>query len=275
MLIAHVLAGLAVLAPQGAKSATAVETITKEQAEARLANCGSRKFESVAEFPVDGKTKRSRLGLCAADSETHAEWIAKLEKAEASVKAQTRLPESARFKLLSDLRSEIDRLKSSQSTAAVVGDPAPAPAPKPPLVETDTQFAVSALPPLPAPEKTAAKASGPGSAPLTKKPRLSVLCASPGGAPTRCSNLFMDDAIVIRAEEDLASTLTVRFRRVDSDQQGAVRVAQLRRGNSVTLRVPPAVCNGVVRADFDVLVSGPGSDGRRYSDRHGPFSKRC
>src|SRR5688572_14840828 len=100
MIFATLLLGIATAAAaQGTAPSTTGEAITKEQAEARLANCGSRKFAAVAEFPVDGKMKRSRLELCAADSESAAEWIAKLEKAEASMKAQTRIPEAARFKL--------------------------------------------------------------------------------------------------------------------------------------------------------------------------------
>src|SRR6476661_10765520 len=101
MMIVTLLLGLANIAASAAPAEG--EKITKEQAEARLATCGSRKFESVAEFPVDGKMKRSRLELCAQDSETNAQWIAKLEKARASIQAQTSIPEVARFKLLSDL----------------------------------------------------------------------------------------------------------------------------------------------------------------------------
>ena len=118
MWIAPLLLSAALVAAPGRAAPAGSETISKEQAEARLANCGSRKFEAVAEFPVDGKMKRSRLELCAADSKSAAEWIAKLEKAEASMKKQTGIPKSARFKLLTDLRTEIDRLKDPQSFVA-------------------------------------------------------------------------------------------------------------------------------------------------------------
>ena len=69
MWIAPLLLSAALVAAPGRAAPAGSETISKEQAEARLANCGSRKFEAVAEFPVDGKMKRSRLELCAADSE--------------------------------------------------------------------------------------------------------------------------------------------------------------------------------------------------------------
>src|SRR5215213_1082423 len=136
MWIGPLLLGAAVAAAPS-PAAPAGETISKEQAEARLANCGSRKFEAIAEFEIDGKMKRSRLELCAADSETAAEWIAKLEKAEASMKGQTKIPETARFKLLTDLRTEIDRLKSGQQALA---------APPPAVIQNSSDFAINALP---------------------------------------------------------------------------------------------------------------------------------
>ena len=275
MMIATLLLGLAGAAIQGG-GAPAGEAITKEQAEQRLAQCGSRKFESVAEFAVDGKMKRSRLELCAADSESNAEWIAKLEKAEASMKAQTRIPESARFKLLSDLRAEIDRLKGGSSILAVQGDISTIAPPKAGVAVPKTDFEVAALPPMPTAKKGASTKFDPAKAvtPLTKKPQLSISCTT-GGAAARCTRMGKDTALEIVAEEDLASSVTLQFRRTDANREAQVRLAQLKRGDTVLMRVPAEICKGVVLAEFDVQVSGPGSGGLRYSDLVGPFEKRC
>ena len=282
MMIATLLLGVASIAVQGS-AAPAGEAITKEQAEQRLAQCGSRKFESVAEFPVDGKMKRSRLELCAADSETIAEWIAKLEKAEASMKAQTRIPESARFKLLTDLRAEIDRLKSGTTLLAVQGDistiasaNAGIAAPKAGVAVPKTDFEVASLPPMPTAKKGPSTKFDPKKAvtPLTKKPQLAISCTT-GGAAARCTRMGKDTALEIVAEEDLASSVTLQFRRTDANREAEVRLAQLKRGDSVMMRVPAEICKGVVLAEFDVQVTGPGSDGLRYSDLVGPFEKRC
>ena len=275
MMIATLLLGLASAAP----AAPANGEITKEQAEARLATCGSRKFQSVAEFDVGGKMKRSRLELCAADSETNEEWIAKLQKAEASVQAQTSIPESARFKLLTDLRAEIDRLKSGTNVIAVNADLSIAPKPK---AKTETtapksDFAISALPSMPTAKKAASTKFDPNKAvrPLTKKPQLSINCLNPGGAPARCTRMLADTSLEVSADEDLASAVTLQFRRLDSNRMGEVRLAQMKRGDSIRMNVPVEICRGVVRAEFDVQVTGPGSDGLRYSDVVGPFEKRC
>lgn len=279
MMIATLLLGLAAAAVQGAGAApvSAGEIITKEQAEERLANCGSRKFESVAEFPVDGKMRRSRLELCAADNETNAEWIAKLEKAEGSVQAQTRLPESARFKLLSDLRTEIERLRAAQNIFAVKGDLGIGSKPQAEVTVPQSDFAISTLPSMPTAKKVGSTAFDPKKAatPLTKRPQLSIKCLNPGGAAARCSFMAADTAIEVYAEEDLESPVTLHFRRTGSNREGEVRLAQLKRGDTARMRVPQEICKGVVRAEFDVQVSGAGSGGMRYADVVGPFEKRC
>lgn len=277
MMIATLLLGLASASAQGSAPPAVTGEITKEQAEARLSTCGSRKFQSVAEFEVDGKMKRSRLELCAADSESDAEWIAKLQKAETSVRGQKSIPESARFKLLSDLRTEIDRLTQPSSVIAISGDLNIAPKPKQEVTVPKSDFAVSALPSMPTAKKEASTKFDPNKAvrPLTKKPQLSINCLNPGGAPARCTRMASDTALEVSADEDLASSVTLQFRRLDSNRIGEVRLAQLKRGDTVRMKVPAEICKGVVRAEFDVQVTGPGSGGLRYSDVVGPFEKRC
>lgn len=279
MLIATLLLGVASLAAQARSAApeATTEAITREQAEERLANCGSRKFESIAEFQVDGKMRRTRLELCAADSESAGEWIAKLEKAEASVKAQMRLPESARFKLLSDLRTEIDRLKGTAEIIAVPIDTGIAARPKSEFSVPQSDFEVAALPPMPTAKKGASTKFDPNNsaAPATRKPQLSIKCLNPGGSAARCTRMGKDTTVEVHADEDLASPVTLQFRRTDSNREAAVRLAQLKRGDTVQMRIPPEICKGVVLAEFDVQVTGAGSGGLRYSDLVGPFEKRC
>ena len=296
---------------QGPPPATGAE-ITREEAAARLAQCGARRFESVAEFEVDGKTKRSRLELCAADSETDAEWIAKLEKNEATVKAQTRLPESARFKLLTDLRAEIDRLKGEQRFGAVRAEQGAPPAEAVVALGSTSDFEISALPPIPAPKAASRKPAPPPPAitettatppaeefaalpplpapieapkpvaalakpagPPTIKPRVSILCAIPGGNAVKCDTMSFVDGVEVRADENLGSPLVLTFLRHDSDRRGVVRVAKLKSGDYFRFKFPYAVCKGANWINFDVQISGAGSGGVRYLDTQGPFRKRC
>ena len=274
----------AMIAVATGQAPTGGEILTKEQAEARLAACGSRRFESIAEFEVDGKMKRSRLELCAKDSDTQAEWIATLEKNEAAIKAQTRLPESARFKLLSDLRAEIDRLKGPAQLAPIA-ETATITLPKAQVVAPASDFEVAALPPLPAPKPAGSVAAGtsaittPASAgpaqPRSLRPKLSVKCAVPGGNPMSCDYLSLDDLFILEADEDLASPLTLTFRRTKSGDVATVAVRRMEKGDVTNIRVPAAMCKGVVKTTFDVQVSGRGTGAMPYADTLGPFRKAC
>ena len=85
----------------------------------------------------------------------------------------------------------------------------------------------------------------------------------------------IDGSFEVSAEEDLASAVTLRFRRLDSGREGEVRLAQLRRGDTVRMKIPGEICKGVVRAEFDIQVMGAGSGGMRYADVQGPYEKRC
>lgn len=282
----------ATLAAAAASQAPASgEILTREQAEARLANCGSRRFESIAEFEVDGKMKRSRLELCAKENDTQADWIATLERNEAQIKAQTGIPESARFKLLSDLRGEIERLKGVQrllpETGALASVTAPAIVlPKAPVVAPSSDFEVAALPPLPAPKPAGSIAAGGSSvgaagasvtpaAPRGMRPRLSVKCAVPGGNPLDCDYLSLGDLFFIEAEENLASPLTLTFRRTKTGDVASVSVRRLKQGDMVSLKVPPSMCKGVVKTTFEVQINGAGTGTMPYLDTLGPFRKAC
>lgn len=278
LLITALAAGTAGQAPSGS------EVLTKEQAEARMATCGSRRFQSVAEFEVDGKKKRSRLELCAQDSATQAEWIATLEKNEAAIKAQTLIPESARFKLLSDLRAEIDRLKGVVQSVPVKGIGALA-LPKGPVAVPSSDFKIAALPPLPAPKAASPTAAGSPSIaasaaaaparPAGLRPRLTVKCAVPGGAPIECDYFSLDDLFIVEADENLASPLTLTFRRTKSGDVEEITLRRLNRGEMARFKVPAAMCKGVVRTTFDVQVSGRGTGTMPYADTLGPFKKAC
>jgi len=274
----------AMVAAAASQAPASGEILTKEQAEARLANCGTRRFESIAEFEEGGKPKRSRLELCAKATDTQAEWIATLERNEAQIRAQTRLPESARFKLLSDLRAEIERLKGATQLAPITGAPALA-LPKMPVVARSSDFEVAALPPLPAPKPAgpvavgsssiSSAAAAPPAAPRGIRPRLSVKCAVPGGNPLSCDYLSLDDLFILKAEEDLASPLTLTFRRTKSGDVATVGVRRLAKGDVSNIKVPAVICKGVVKATFDVQVSGRGTGTMPYVDTLGPFKKAC
>ena len=90
-----------------------------------------------------------------------------------------------------------------------------------------------------------------------------------------CDHLSVDDLFIIEAEEDLASPLTLTFRRTKSGGQAELAVRRLKQGEAARLRVPQSMCKGVVRTTFDVQVSGAGTGRLPYADVLGPFRKDC
>lgn len=275
---------LALAVAAQAQPAVSGPQISREEAEQRLTNCGARRFESVAEFPVNGKIRRARLSLCAPDSETNDQWIATLERNEAQVRAQTALPESARQHLLADLKAAIDKLRGVN--ALVPSNGADITPRSSAVVVPKSDFAITGLPPLPAPIKTAPgvspqRVSGTASTVAAKpmipslKPRLSVKCAAIGDSPIECNRVAVDEMLVIQAEENLASPLTLTFRQAKSGAETDVPVGRLKRGQTVRLNIPPSICKGVVRATFEIQVAGAGTGKMPYSDLIGPIRKDC
>jgi len=85
--------------------------MTKADAEALIATCGPRKFESAAQFNNGGKLRRAKILLCAKHGETDEQWIATLEKAASKVVMSPELSIEAKAKIAGELQAEIARLR--------------------------------------------------------------------------------------------------------------------------------------------------------------------
>lgn len=270
-------AGASAAAPQN--EAPKSGELSKEQAEKILAQCGLRRFEATAEFEVEGKMRRTGMRLCAAPTDSDADWIGKLEKAATAVEAQPNLPESAKAKLLADLRGEIARLKIPQTSQppASFSLTSTAPAKAPPPAAPDAL--VATVPPMPAPlppQKNYPIGTVPASM-LVPPPPISINCLDSGerGSGSPCLELDGRTILAIRADGDLKALATLRFMRKDSPR-GEVAVGPLRRGQIVQLRVPKEVCTGVVRSELaiEVIPGAPGASARPASTK-GPYTLRC
>lgn len=268
-------------APKPAKPEAAPKPgeISKEQAEKILAQCGSRRFETTAAFEVDGTTRRTGIRMCAQPGDSDADWIGRLEKAAAAVETQPNLPDSAKSKLLTDLRGEIARLKLLQSSppATSFSLTPTAPAKAPPIAASDA--IVATVPPMPAPlppQKSYPIGTVPA-AMLVPPPPLSIRCLEvgeqEGGAP--CFEFDSHTVLAIEADADFASRATLRFMRKDQPR-GEVAVGPMRLGQVVQIRIPREVCTGVVRSELaiEVIPGAPGTNARPASTK-GPYTLRC
>jgi hypothetical protein len=269
--------------------------ISKEQAETLISKCGERRFEATADIPVNDKVRRTKLTLCAADGDTNADWVSKLEKAAAQIQAHPTYPAATKEKLLGDLRAEIERVKSGAvaegpATGAAVAASSSIPvAAAPPIVATPRLPPKSpladfnALPPLPrapavaaTPTKVATAVAA--TAPARRGPQLSVRCAVAGDDRTqRCGMIASDERLVVRATEPFDGPVSLRFVRNGGDVSEEVAFASrsLKAGQTARFRIPEEICAARLRAKFEIHAVSPVINGGRTGERVGSFETRC
>lgn len=270
--------------------------------ETLLENCDAHKFETTVDSVVNGQPHRSKVKMCGKDGQSDADWIATLKDAIAKLDSNTTMPASTRDQIVSAIKAEIARLEAGGSAnpkesleavgATEPGDSLPSGRPatqSPEPLSND----YSILPPLkattPLPPKVlppgaeAALASGSAAAvsapapvaavprPAIANPRLSFSCISPdypGGGP--CVTLTRDTILTVKSPAAVADALSLRFVR-QGDTRAEFALGSMRKGQSVRLSLPQAVCSGVVTSEVVMQVVGGG----QVLDRQGPYLLRC
>lgn len=91
-----------------------------------------------------------------------------------------------------------------------------------------------------------------------------------------CSDLASDTLLMIRADEDLKTKVSLRFIR-DGDPRGGIALGTMRRGQVVRSRLPSKVCSGVVRGRvvMQTVVTDPQTRIEQVADTQGPYLLRC
>jgi len=261
-----------------------------------LENCDAHKFETTIEMTVDGQTKHSRVKLCGTEGQSDADWISTLKDAVAKTEANLAMPKPVRDQIVTALNVEIKRLSAPFSTELTGALPVQRPTGSMPSSEgyatlpalpapreaapTSPPAEYAALPPLPTtpPPPTHVLGGAAGiSVPMLPRPRMSLLCYTPGeGAEGPCTDFTRDTLLTVHADEDLPAGTSLRFVR-NGDARADVQLAQLKRGRSMRFAIPQEVCNRVTNGTLELriiravaaLPSGQevGSDG--------PYSLRC
>ncbi|MEO8176857.1 MAG: hypothetical protein ABI626_09385 [Sphingomicrobium sp.] len=268
--------------------------VSKSDAEAFIAQCGLRKFETEVESDNGGKLRKAKILLCAKPGESDEQWIATLDKAAKQIAASPQLSAEAKAKVAGEIQAAI---------GVVRGQPAPqaqtavAPGGRAfdhlqPLPDADR--IVATVRPLPPPPKEMtvqlpASTSGPmaGSKPgpmrlapvhPVARPAMTISCSWTGdpGSAGVCDELSAATLLVIHADADVKSKVSVRFIR-DGDPRGEIALAPMRRGQIVRARLPARVCGGVVRGRVEIqtIVTDPDGRTEHVTDRLGPMFLRC
>ena len=270
--------------------------ISDAKAASLIQSCGSRRFEAIANFPVEGKMRRSKVTLCASDQETKDQWIEKLEKGADQIAAHPTMNADAKAQLVAQLRGEAARVKSQGTLTALTPAPALptgrinaddlnrdfAQLPSLPTRPSNRQATTSSpmagytsLPPLPAPKAATAAAVSAGSSGV-KGPRFTVQCAPFGDdRGQRCGLLVPGDRMIFKAAEAFKGPVQLLFRRED-DVTAEVGVTEtaLRVGQTRIATVPKAICAGRNATEFTVEVIVPNGN-PIWAPRLGPYRTRC
>jgi hypothetical protein len=270
--------------------ALAAPAVGQETAPAEsLQDCSAHKFETVVERIVDGEPQQSRVKLCGKTGQSDADWIGTLEDAIAKLRANDEMPAETRSKIIAALHAEIARLMNPSAASATTGAPplTPRAAPRP----RDFRDDYTKLPALPPPVTSVPVAPPPvvtGQAPTAgatpvaaapasvtpaaTAPSLDFICYVPGdmAGPAPCLDFQRDTLITIRAKSDVPAGTQLHFAR-NGDDRAKIEIGPLKRGRSVRVPFPIAVCAGVGDGRLTIAVW----NGARPARTEGPFPLRC
>ena len=276
------LIALAVAAAPGSVDAVRAGEVPKTQAEAFIAQCGTRKFETEVISDNQGKVRKAKILLCAKAGESDDQWIATLEKAASQIAGSPALSAEAKSKVAGEIQTAIDQVRGKPDAHAGSATGIPSQAftlPRAPGFGADPQTrsepivaTVRPLPPPPVPRATAVVR------PPISKPPISISCsqASDLAGPGDCIEFTPDTMLVVRADGDVKSRVSLRYVR-DGDPRGGMALGVMRRGQIIRSRLPAQLCAGVVRGRVKVetVVFEPPGGAGQVADTQGPFLLRC
>jgi hypothetical protein len=133
-----------------------------------------------------------------------------------------------------------------------------------------------ALPPLPTTSTVAPpRVLGPDSI-YGPTLRLTLQCAMVGDEdrPSDCDSMDRDTVIVVRADEAFPGGLDLRFVR-NGDSRAESVLPAMKPGQLATVRLPAAVCRGVVRSKIEIQAVGANAPSGAPAGKIGEYDLRC
>lgn len=242
-------------------------------------NCDAHKFETIIDVSVDGKPKQSKVKLCGTEGQSDADWLKTLKDAVLKTEANRQMPAGARKQIVTALNGEIARLGGSPATALLDIKTLPAPSLPPArnlAPRTTAQPEYTQLPDLPtappAPVRVLGAAAVGVAIPTLPRPQMSFSCYTPGdvGTDGPCFGFARETMLTVRADEDLPSGTALRFVR-DGDPRADVEVSPLKRGRTMRMVMPAAVCSHAVGGKLELRIVRAGQE----VGTEGPYNLRC
>lgn len=242
-------------------------------------NCAAHSFETTIQLTgADGALKQSKVHLCGTAGQSDADWIKTLQDAVTKTATNPAIPQAAKEQIIAAVNAEITRLNTPAALRLPSGpDISKLPkdtASNAPAVPLSRDY--DALPPLPtASNVPPPHLLGPGGI-LGPTLLLTVRCASAGDEDrsSECDTIDRDTVIVLRADQAFPSGLDVRFVR-DGNSRAESTLPAMKAGQVAMLRLPPAVCGGVVRSKIEIQAMGGNAPSGAIAGRIGEYDLRC
>lgn len=237
----------------------------------KVVECEGEKFV----FAWGAGAHPTKVTLCSKKDATPDDLVRMLEDAATKLERITGMAADRRIAIVEQIRTKISEIKGAaaappaQSAVADVQAVGPRPQatvpvtlPRPsPAAETAAAPAIAPMP--------AQAAAGPS---LAARPRLTFECSSPmdAGRGGPCSVLGRDTRLIVTARGAVAGGTVLRF--VHRNQARAeVALQPMRQGQSVGMRLPSALCAGLLKSQASVQVVSGGE----VVDSVGPYLLRC
>lgn len=270
--IALILAGFSLWTTGAAAQEAASQAPAEEPAaelKALAESCTAHRFETMV--VVDGSGRAKKVKICGEEGQSDAEWLVTLRDSRSKAAADENMAEAVKDQIVAALGVEIERLE--RSAAAMASTPvavATIDLPPQPLIVPEATPQYSSVPPLPAPKPRVAGAAATAASAPVARPRLTLRCALPRESFAGCARLERETQLMIRADEDLASGISLRFLR-GGETRAELDLGSLRKGESLREKLPGRVCSGVLRGRVEVQVLSK----NRVAETMGPYNLYC
>ncbi|HKP33557.1 MAG TPA: hypothetical protein VJT70_02095 [Sphingomicrobium sp.] len=274
----YILVATALLATAGASAAPPAPDASGSAAPPAQ-NCDAHRFETTIHLTgSDGQPRQSKVKMCGTEGQSEAEWIHTLQDAVKKTALSAQMPPAAKEQIIAAVNAEIERL--TRPALALPGGTDIAKLPKPNAArtaETPLSRDYGSLPPLPTASTVAPpNLLGPGGAFGAPAPRLTLRCALAGDEdrPSACDSIDKDTVLVVRADEAFPRGVAMRFVR-HGNQRAELDLPALKAGQTASLRLPPAVCTGVVRSKVEIQALGGSAPSGTPAGTIGEYDLRC
>lgn len=249
--------------------------------------CAAHKFETVVR---NDRGKGSKVRICGEAGQTDAQWLVTLQSSIKQTEANESLSQAMKRQIVKALEAEIARLEGAATlnlpVTAVGLSPEPAisvaavaPDALPPELTAPSQRnpEYSTLPPLPAPKRSVPVKLANGTVlPPTEpakpllRPNILVRCAIPHEGFAACARLERETRLLVRAQGDMPPGTAIRFLR-GGDNRAELDLSALKKGESLSERLPSRVCAGVLRGKVEVQILTKG----QVAETLGPWKLYC